>query len=96
MLSYSSDPHEGRAWNMSNTPFYPPHEIEQTPAAMREYLRELYRRNPRIFLNAARDAQRRDYYFLGADWMTMPLYDALCRVARAHGFDIGEPLEWRE
>lgn len=80
---------------MPNTPFYPPNDVT-TPAAYRQYLRELYRRNPRIFLNAARDARQRDFYLLGDDWMTSVLYDALTRVARAHGFDIGEPLEWSE
>lgn len=92
-MGYSVTAKEGRAWAMSNTPFWPPHEI-QTPVAYRVWLRELYRRRPRLFLDAARDARDRSYYLLGEDWMTTVLYDALTRTARANGFDIGEPLQW--
>jgi hypothetical protein len=95
MLGRSTTAEEGYAWAMSNTPFWPPHEIT-TSAAYRQWLRELYGRRPQLFLDAARNARDRSYYLLGQEWMTAVLFDALCRVARAHGMDIGEPLQWTE
>ena len=66
------------------------------PADYRAYLRRLYRRDPGLFTGWARDATRRDVTLLGDEWLTATLYDALCRVARSIGLDVGEPLAWTE
>lgn len=77
------------------SPFAPPDMATGAdPMRYRDYLRALYRRQPGLFAAWARDAARRDVTLLGDELLTATLYDALCRVARSLGLDIGTPLEW--
>ena len=79
------------------SPFAPPDmAIGADPQRYRDYLRALYRHDPGLFTGWVRDAARRDVTLLGDEWLTAVLYDALCRVARSLGLDIGAPLAWQE
>ena len=88
MLRHSETPPEGWVVCIAASPFRP---VLGVP--YREYLRRLYRRQPRLFVRWARDAQHKDYTLVGDDAETAILYDALCRVALSKGFFIGEPLD---
>ena len=95
MLRRSTAPEDGEGRTVAASPFGSPHDVT-TPEAHRDWLRRLYRSDPRAFASWAREALGEGYCPIGDDWMTATLYDALCRVARSIGLDIGEPLAWVE
>jgi len=70
MLRHSSDHHLGYCALFHVTPFAPPSDVT-TPEEYLVYLRALYRRNPRLFVDWARDARDRGCTLHGsvaAEW----------------------------
>jgi hypothetical protein len=97
MLYRAETPVEGWCAVVWASPFAPPDAATGAdPERYRDYLRALYRHDRGLFIAWARDAAGRDLTLLGDEWLSAVLYDALCRVARAIGLDIGAPLAWQE
>ena len=94
VLSRAAEPQAGDCIVVGASPFAAlDGQTRADPRAFREHLRRLYRQAPRLFTDGARDAAEKDITLVGDETETAVLYDALCRVARASGFDIGVPLE---
>ena len=66
-------------------PFAPPDAATGAdPERYRDYLRDLYRQQPRLFTDWAKDAAERDVTLLGDDSLMAVLYDALQAASSQH------------
>ena len=93
MLCYSHDPPgEGYALNLSNAPeaLQPPEFHRTSPEEYIGFLRAAYRRDPRPFLEVAKDARakRLTLYSLDRPDLVAVLHAAVVRVAARRGWQI--------